>query len=103
MRKVRLQAVVSSTIEKRLKEEAARREISVSALLSLAAETYLNSIAVRKIPPLPVKAAPNPELEEIKAALASLQAQVQSIPPPPMATANSPRPSALHIHSRVRG
>ncbi len=107
MSKVRLQTVVPSYIEKRLKDEAERRETSVSALLCLAAEQFLATTQARKIPPLPVKSVgtvpPLPqEIIDLKLALAALQIQMASLAPAaPEPQISIQRPAALHIHART--
>jgi hypothetical protein len=63
MRKVRLQAVVSTQVANRLKEEADKRGSSVSAVLGLAAEAFL---APKKAPPIPQRYATEREVLELK-------------------------------------
>lgn len=104
MRKVRLQAVVSSILADRLKEEADRRQTSVSALLAIAADQFL---APKKIPALPIKPSINNDLAAIKQEIALLkmataQMQLQTVPPPAIhhEHVSLPRPAALRMDVR---
>jgi len=102
MRKVRLQAVVSTQVANRLKEEADRRGTSVSAILGLAAEAFL---APKKAPPIPQKYVTEREFLELKEQLAKIVLTKESAFPVAETNPNSliaPRVSS-GLYTRTRG